>query len=122
VPEHLADRLVLPGRERLQHLQLGDHVVEAAERAAQQPLGRLQLACLDQPGRLLGLGPGELQPQLGGLVDGLEEQLVAVRLLARALLQGEQLVGAQVALVVAGALAGEDRLAEVLLAGFTPSA
>ena len=51
-------------------------------------------------------------------MHGLEEQLVAVRPLLRGLLQREQLVGSQVALVVAGALAGEDGLAEVLdLAG-----
>src|SRR4029453_3944663 len=60
--------------------------------------------------------PGQLQRELGGLVDGLEEQLVAVHLLLGALLQGEQLVGAQVALVVACARAGEDRLAVVLRA------
>ena len=39
----------------------------------------------------------------------LEEELVAVRPLVRALLQREQLVRAQVALVVAAAGAGEDR-------------
>ena len=118
MPEHLADRLVLPGRERLQHLELGDHVVEGEHRAAQEALCPLKLALLDQPGCLLGFCPGELQPQLGGLVDGLEEQLVAVSLLGRGLLQGQKLVGAQVALVVACALAGEDGLAVVLdLAG-----
>jgi hypothetical protein len=51
-------------------------------------------------------------------VHGLEEQLVAVYLLLWGLLQGQQLVGAQVALVVACALAGEDRLAVVLGARF----
>ena len=66
------------------------------------------------PRRLLDLGPGQLQPQLGGLVDGLEEELVAVRPLLRRLLQGEQLVGAQVALVVARGVALEDRLRVVL--------
>ncbi len=39
----------------------------------------------------------------------LEEQLVVVRALVRVLLEDEQLVGAQVALVVAGAGAGQHR-------------
>ena len=42
-------------------------------------------------------------------MDGLEEQLVAVRPLVGALLQREQLVGPQVALVVARRRAGQDR-------------
>ena len=48
--------------------------------------------------------PGELEPQLGGLVRDLEEQLVAVHPLVRPLLQCEQPLGVQVALVVAKAL------------------
>ena len=44
---------------------------------------------------------GELQPELGRLVDGLEQQLVAVRPLVGPLLERQQLVRAQVALVVA---------------------
>ena len=42
-------------------------------------------------------------------MDGLEEQLVAVRPFGGSLLQREQLVRPEVALVVAGAEAGEDR-------------
>ena len=56
----------------------------------------------------------ELQPELRGLVDGLEEELVVVRPLLRRLLEREQLVGAQVALVVARRVAGQDRLGVVL--------
>ena len=41
--------------------------------------GRWRLACAEVRGRLFDLVPGELQPELGGLVDGLEEELVAVR-------------------------------------------
>src|SRR5437868_14520860 len=116
--EHLADRLVLPRRLALEHVELVDHVLQRLDRAAQQTLGAGQVAGLEQPGRLFGLVPRELEPELGGLVHGLEEQLVPVRLLLGGLLQSQQLVGAQIALVVAGALAAEDGLAEVLdLAG-----
>ena len=41
-------------------------------------------------------------------MDGLEEQLVVVDALLRRFLQGQELVGSQVALVVARAAAGED--------------
>jgi hypothetical protein len=47
-------------------------------------------------------------------MDGLEQELVVVRPLLGAFLQPEQLVGAEVALVVARAFAREDRLREVL--------
>ena len=48
-------------------------------------------------------------------MHGLEEQLVGMGALVGRLLQGQQLVGAQVALVVRLALAGQDRLGEVLV-------
>ena len=50
-----------------------------------------------------------LQPQLRRLVDGLEEELVAVHPLVGPLLEREELVGAEIALIVARALAGQDR-------------
>src|SRR3954452_22125730 len=52
VSEHLADRLVLPGRERLQHLEMADHVVEREHGAAQQPLGAGEISLLDEARRL----------------------------------------------------------------------
>ena len=50
-----------------------------------------------------------------GLVDDLEEQLVAVYPLARPLLEREQLLGVEVALVVARRRTREDGLSRVLL-------
>ncbi len=47
-------------------------------------------------------------------MDDLEEQLVAVDALACSLLELEQLDGVQVALVVGGRVAGQDRGVEVL--------
>jgi hypothetical protein len=47
-------------------------------------------------------------------VHGLEEKLVAMGLLFRRLLEREQLVGPEIALVVARALPGEDRLRVVV--------
>ena len=64
--------------------------------------------------RQLGLAPGELQPELRRLVHGLEEQLVVVGALVLRLLQREQLVGAEVALVVRGARPRQDRRELVL--------
>jgi len=73
------------------------------------------VAVLDELGRALDLVPPELEPELGRLVHGLEEQLVAVRAVLRLLLQREQLLGVEVTLVVAGCGAREDRLGEVLV-------
>ena len=105
---------VLPRRHLLEHVQERVDDPHALDGAAEQADGRIRLPLLQQPRRLLHLRPAELQPQLRGLVDGLEEQLVAVRPLLRRLLQREQLVGAQVALVVGGRVALEDRLGVVL--------
>ena len=74
-----------------------------------------ELARLDMRGRPRDLGRPELQPELRGLVHGLEQQLVRVRLLLGRLLQGEQLVRAQVALVVRRARPGQNRLGEILV-------
>ena len=64
-----------------------------------------------RPGeRALDLEGGELQPQLRRLVHGREQQLVAMAHLGRRLLQREQLVRPEVALVVARAPAGQDRV------------
>ena len=114
VAEHLADRLVLPRRHLLEHVELGDHVLEREHAAPQEPLGRGQIASLDERRRLFGFRPGELQPELRSLMDGLEEQLVPVRLLLGPLLQREQFIGAQIPLVVARGIALENGRAEVL--------
>ena len=94
---------------------LGDDL-QAVDAAAQQPDRAAEVAVADQARRLRDLGDRELQPELGGLVDGLEEELVAVGPLVRRLLKREQLVGAQVALVVGAALAGQHGLGELRLA------
>ena len=100
VPEHLADLLVLPGRHVLEHVQLRDDVADAERRALEQTKGRLRVALLNQPHRLGSVAGAELQPELGGLVRDLKEQLVPVHPLAGALLEREETLGIQIALVV----------------------
>src|ERR1035441_994139 len=117
VGEHDAYLLGLPGRHLREHLERARHVVEREDRAAQQAYRGRDLAALHQPGGLRDLGARELQPQLGGLVDGREQQFVAVSPVLRRLLQRQQLVGAQIALVVARAGAAEQR-GRVILVGF----
>ena len=87
VPEHLPDLLVLPGRHVLEHLELRDQEANAEDRAPEKTKGAPQVALLDQPDRLVGVVPRELQPQLGRLVRHLEEQLVAVDPLLGGLLE-----------------------------------
>ena len=108
VTEDAADLLVLPRRHPLEHVELRGHIPQAEVRPAEQPQRRSELAALELPRGELRLLRGELQPQLRGLVDGLEQELVVVRPLLRPLLQPEQLVGAEVALVVACAFARQD--------------
>ena len=116
VAEHTPDRLVFPRRHLLEHVELPGDELQTERGAAEQPERRRELAVADVRGRPLHLGRRQLQPQLGRLVDGLEEQLVAVHPLVGALLEREELVGAEVALVVALRLARQDRRELLLVA------
>ena len=110
VAEGAPDLVVVPGREPFEHVQrLGgqrDRVIGAAEHADR----RHGVVVADALDRRLRLEDRELQPELGRLVHGLEQQLVAVHHLGGRLLQREQLVGAQVALVVGRPRPGQDGL------------
>ena len=92
----------------LEHVErLGDDPKADRDPAQQAQRGR-NLAAAEALGRELHLLAGELQPELGRLVRALEEELVVVRPLLRRLLERKQLVGPEVALVVAGARPRED--------------
>ena len=117
VTEHLADLLVLPGRELLEHVELVDGEADAAKRATQLARSLGDVSLLGQASGLVDVARGQLEPELGGLMDDLEEQLVAVHPFAGTLLQREQLLGSEVALVVAGSVAREDRGVEILVLG-----
>ena len=110
VAEHLAHLLVLPRREVLEHVERLRDDLQAVDAAAQQPDRGGERRRADQARRLGDLGRRELEPELRGLVDRLEQQLVAVRPFLGRLLEREQLVGAEVALVVGAARALEHRL------------
>ena len=99
----------------LEHVELIRRVDEAERAAPQQPQRGRNLAGAEVPGRCFRVAPSELQPQLRRLVDGLEEQLVAMDPLVGLLLEGEQPGRVQVPLVVAFALALEDWLRKVLV-------
>ena len=90
------------------------------ETAAQQAQRGRDLAPPKVLGRDLHLLAGELQPELRRLVRALEEELVVVRPLCRRLLEGEQLVGAEVTLVVACARLPEGRAGTRPRAPFAP--
>ncbi len=117
VPQHLADLLVLPGRHVLEHLELRDEEAHAERRPLQQAQRTAEFALLDQPHGLVGVVPAELQPELRALMRHLEEELVAMDPVVRALLEREELVGVQVALVVGARGTRKDRLREVLSVG-----
>jgi hypothetical protein len=101
----------------LEHVERRDHVLQTVVRAAKEPERRCALPISDEPRRLLDLRRGELQPELGRLVHRLEQELVAVGPLVRRLLQREQLVRTQIALVVAGRSSRQDRLGKVFVDG-----
>src|SRR5438874_5579707 len=115
VAEHAPDRLVLPRGHLLEHVELPGDELQAERCAAQQTQRRPELARTHVRGRACDLRRAELQPQLGGLVHRLEEELVGMRPLLGRLLQREQVVRAEVALVVRRTLPGQDRLGEILV-------
>ena len=98
----------------LEHVELRGDELEAERGAPQKPERTGDVAGAHGRRRLLGVAPAELQPELRRLVRHLEQQLVAVHPLARALLQGEQLLRVQIPLVVGAGGAREDRLGVVL--------
>src|SRR5262249_46914493 len=108
VTELSAYGLVLPRRHLFEHVALTGDVLEAEGSAAQQAERPAGVAALQEPRRLVDLIPRELEPQLRGLVHGREEQLITMSRARGIGLQREQLVGAQVALVVAGPRAWEN--------------
>ena len=109
MPEGRPDDGVVERRHVLEHVQLrGDqaHHVDGAPDQARRRGGAVSARAAR---RLLNLDARELQPQLRRLMDRLEEVLVAMDDFGGRFLQREQLVGAQVALVVRGAGARQDR-------------
>src|SRR5581483_8143772 len=89
VPEHRPDvGRVLPRGHQLEHVEGLRDEAETEGRAAQEPERGSDLAAAELLRGELHLLARELQPELRGLVDGLEEELVVVRPLLRCLLQG----------------------------------
>ena len=113
--EHAPDRLVLPRRHLLEHVELARDELQAEGGAAQQAQRRAELAGTHVRRRARHLGRAELEPELRRLVHGLKEQLVGMRLLLRRLLQREQIVGPEITLVVRRPFPGQDRLGEILV-------
>src|SRR5205823_8288271 len=81
VSEHAADRLVLPRRHLLEHVELAGDELQAEGRAPEEAERGAELAGAHVRGRAGHFGGAELQPELGGLMHGLKEQLVRMRLL-----------------------------------------
>jgi putative ATPase len=101
----------------LEHLELRREEADAESRPLEETKGAPQVALLDQPDRLLCIVPGELEPELGRLVRHLEEELVAMNPLVGRLLEREEPVRIQVALVVRAGVSGQDRLREIFSRG-----
>ena len=87
--EHTTHVLVFPRRHLFEVLEESFDVFQRGIRAAQKAERTREIACLDEPRRLLDLVPRVLQPELRRLVHGLEEQLVAMHPFVGALLQRE---------------------------------
>src|SRR5262249_60025892 len=115
VSEHLANGRVLPRGPLLEHVELARDELQAERAPTEKTERGRDVAVAHVVGCTLDLRRRELQPELRRLVHGLEEELVGMRALLGRLLQGEQLVRAQVALVVGCALPRQDRLGVVLM-------
>ena len=116
--EHLANLLVLPRRHLLEHVELPGDEAHAHARPPQQAQRAAEIVLVDERRCRRGVAAGELEPELGGLVHDLEQQLVAVDPLVRALLEGQQLLGVEIALVVAARLARQHGAIQRWLEGF----
>jgi hypothetical protein len=99
----------------LEHIEQVRNDLQGVRRPPEQPDRGGEAPLAEVADRGLDLERGELQPELGGLVDGLKQELVPVRHLPRGLLERQQFVRAQVPLVVARARPREDR--HVLVVG-----
>jgi hypothetical protein len=109
---HAHDRIIA-GRHVLEHVELAGDERQRIVRPAEEPDRGPDGITVQQTRRIFHLCAGELQPQLGGLMDGLKQVLVAVNDVLGTLLQPQQLVGAQVPLVVGRGCAGQNRSIEV---------
>ncbi len=113
VAERRPDGVVVPGRQVLEHQRVGVHEIERIGRAPEQSHGRPGLIPIEPPDCRVHLEARELQPQLGRLMDRLEQQLVPVADLARIFLESEQLIRSQVAFVVGLRRSRQHRVVEV---------
>src|SRR3954470_17557016 len=100
MPEHLANLLVLPRGHLLEHVELARDEPHAHARTPQEAQGASEIVLVDERRCRSGVAARELEPELGGLVYDLEQQLVAMDPLIRPFLKREQLLGVEIALVV----------------------
>lgn len=87
MPEHDPDLLVLPRVHLAERLELIDDEPRGQHGTPQKAQRGGEGVAIDERGGLGDLRRGELEPQLGALMHGLEQQLVAMHRLLVGLLQ-----------------------------------
>ena len=109
-----ANDVIVVGRDRLQHMQHRDGIIQHLVGAADQAAGVGEVAGLDQMRARVQFPGNALQQKFGTLVDDLERHLIFVQKFVGGLLQRQKFVGAQVALVVGIAFARQNRFFQVV--------
>ncbi len=115
VAERRAHDGVVARRHVLQHAQLIRDVEHRIAGAPDEARRRGGLVLVDESGGRVELHARQLEPELGRLMDRLEQVLVAMHHFRRRLLQRQELVGPEVALVVGRRGARQHRLVEIAI-------
>ena len=109
VPESGANQVIIAGRNRFQNVEQADGRFEQLNGAPNQACAVSVIAALE---RFQGATEFELcalHQQFRALVHNQKSHLIFMQEFLRRLLQGEQLIGMQIALVVGRSLAGKNR-------------
>src|SRR5208282_765195 len=112
VPEAGANEVIVAGRNGLQDVKQADGRLNHLDGAADQARGVAVVGVLQRFEGTAEFESRSFQEQLRTLVYNQKSHLVWVQQLGGRFLQGEQFVGAQIALVVGRSLAGKNRFGE----------
>ena len=121
VAKSSANQVVIVGRDGLEDTEQSDGIIDLHVRAANEAGGIKQVGFTDMCQGALQLEGSSFQQQFRALMDYLESEFVRVQELGNVLLQCQQLVCAEIALVIGGSGSGQYRFAQIV-SGAPPGA
>jgi hypothetical protein len=121
VSEAGANQVVVVGRDGLELVQHRDGIFQYVIAAAQELGGVEEVSGGDEDAGSFQFEGHALQEQFGCLVNDLEGHLVGMQEFFGGFLQGQQVIGAEVAFVVRRAFAGKNGFSQVVHGDFSLS-